>query len=459
MSEHLSPAEIRAYRRGTLLPSRRRQVMAHLADCEQCARALAGKPAAGTARRRPGKAARPSLGETARAQARQIIAASRYGRERAAFARLIEAVREGERSWADLTLAEREAFQGLPLVELLIEQSRALRHRDPGGMIHFAALARMGVERLDGRRYGAAFIADWRARACTELANAYRVADDLDEAEEALTHARSWARRGSGDPEVLARLADVTASWLSDAGCFRDGIALLERVQDAYFDLGERHLAGRALLKEGILTGNSGDPREGILRITEAMSLLDFEREPALALAAVHNIVDFLIACGQYRRARLALWQHRRFYLDNGDRLNLLRLRWIEGKIHAGLGDAERAERALEDTRHGFQEVGKIYDAALAGLDLALFWLEQGEHTRIAGLLGELIATFKIYRIAREAIAVLLVAREWCDKPDVPDDVLRDKLDIAVVLVRELERQRPRRRRVRRSRSAPGWTG
>jgi tetratricopeptide (TPR) repeat protein len=379
-----------------------------------------------------------------------VIALSRYDRERRAVAGLIEDVRAGKRSLPDLTRPEREALRGLPLVEFLIEQSRALRHRDPVQMIDYAELACNVAERLDDEPYGPAFLADWRARTWAELGNAYRIADDLKAAEEALGRAGSWWERGTGDKELLARLGDLMGSFLSDAGRFPEGIKILQAVQGAYRHLGDRHLAGRAMLSEGMLIGYDGDPEGALLRLSEAIPLIDLRREPALALSAVQGIVLFLVDSGRFRRARAVLSQHRWLYQKNGDRLNLLRLRWNEGKIYAGLGQARQAEEALEETRHGFQEEGQVYDAALAGLDLALLW--QGQRTRIAGLVGELIGTFKSYRIAREAIAVLLIVRECCASPTTPNEALREQIGTAIALVHELERRHPRRarRRLRR---------
>jgi hypothetical protein len=127
-------------------------------------------------------------------------------------------------------------------------------------------------------------------------------------------------------------------------------------------------------------------------------------------------------------------------FAQHGGRLSLLRLRWLEGRIHAGLGELERAERELLATREGFAATGNPYLTALVALDLAAVWLRQGRTPRVRQLVEEMIATFRALRIAREAVAALLILREACDR----DEATLDRVRMVAMLLTELERQ-PRR--------------
>ena len=123
------------------------------------------------------------------------------------------------------------------------------------------------------------------------------------------------------------------------------------------------------------------------------------------------------------------------------DRLSLLRLRCIEGRIQAGLGDAERAERAFLEARRGFRRADLIYTTALVELDLALLWVRQGENAKVAALLAGTLKAFRKLRIAREAIAAVLILREALTAPDETSESLSHRIRLAAVLFTELERQ------------------
>jgi hypothetical protein len=82
-------------------------------------------------------------------------------------------------------------------------------------------------------------------------------------------------------------------------------------------------------------------------------------------------------------------------------------------------------------------------------LDLAAVWLRRGKTARVRELVEEMIATFRALRIAREAVAALLILREACDR----DEATLDRVRTVAMLLTELERQ-PRRRPASGSASA-----
>ncbi|HKI06270.1 MAG TPA: hypothetical protein VKK31_30105, partial [Thermoanaerobaculia bacterium] len=88
-----------------------------------------------------------------------------------------------------------------------------------------------------------------------------------------------------------------------------------------------------------------------------------------------------------------------------------LKVRWLEGQIAAGLGELERAEKALAEVRLGFEELGLRYKAALAGLELAAVHLHQGRAGEARGHAREAVEVFTGLGIGREALASVLVIR------------------------------------------------
>jgi tetratricopeptide (TPR) repeat protein len=279
-------------------------------------------------------------------------------------------------------------------------------------MIHFARLARFAADNLDPERYGRETVIDMQARTLAELGNAYRVADDLERAETSMQQAVDRSAQGSGDPLLLARLMDLLASLCCHRRELGLGIELLDAVYAIYSDHGEEHQAGRALISKGLYTGYATDPRQALVLLTEGFDRIDMAREPDLALAAVHNILDCLVELGRCHEAELLLDRFRPLYQQHGGRLDHLKLRWVEGKIAAGRHDLAAAERSLTAVRLDFEAAGLASSAALVSLDLAAVWLQQGRTPEARRLVDQVIATFKALRISPEALAALLLLRD-----------------------------------------------
>jgi len=490
LTDHPTPTEVSRLVGGTLSRDARRRLVVHLLHgCPQCARllapALALTPAmlARRARRAAGRAvAKPGTGisgagtpaatapagksrvpaeprpAAGAAAGRQAATADPYDQPVAracalALRRFRELRRErrtagmprpaasgGQDGAAPGDLAPRH-LRGLLRVEMLLAASWNLRYDDPHEMVRLAELALFAAERLEKARHGRAAIADLRARAWAELANAYRVADDLARAEKAMARAVSWLHRGSGDPWLLARVADLMASLLSDQRRFGDAGELLDKVHRFYRRVGDLHLAGRALVSRGIFAGYDNDPRRALALLLQGLELIDVDRDSRLAVNAVHAILHNLVERGRHRQARILLWRSRSLLVRHGGRLPLLQLRWLEGRIHAGLSRLDLAEAELLAARQGFAAAGSPYHAALVGLDLATVWLRQGKTPQVRELVQEMIAAFRALRIAREAVAALLILREACDR----DEATLERVRTVAMLLTELERQ-PRHR-------------
>lgn len=355
---------------------------------------------------------------------------------------LLTALLSGGRCWNDLSTADMAKLHGLPQVRALLEAGRSLRHHDAQATLRFARLARYAADRLDPHEFGLEQVADLRSLAWAELGNAYRICDDLGRAGRAMSRAVYWSRRGSHSTLLLARVADLLASLLSNQRRFAEGIDLLNLVYELHFSSGRKHLAGRALISSGLLIALGGAPGKAILRIRRGLDLLDPDRDPELAAQALQALLWFLTDLGRFRAARRLLWRSRALFVEHGNALALLRLRWLEGRIYAGLADFSRAEAAFQETRSGFAEHGQVYPAAMAGLDLAALWARQGRHGDVNALAQEMIATFRALRIAREAIVTLLILQKACA---AGGGQLLEIIEMVVSFLEDLERQPARR--------------
>lgn len=294
--------------------------------------------------------------------------------------------------------------------EELLERCAEVRSSDPEAAVMLASLVVNTAERLEPREPEE--LADLQARAWAELGNSRRVADDPLGAERDLAVALERSARGTGDPLLLARLMDLTASLYIDQRRFADAFELLDRVYAIHQSLGDRHAAGRALISKAISASYALDTEEAVRLVGQGLRLIDAGRDPKLALAAVHNVISLLVDSGEVERAESLLEASRLLYAFHGSPLDALKMTWLEGLIAAGRGETDEAESLFREAQRSFLEMDLPYTAALASLDLAALWLRQGRTDETRDLVEELLETFRVLDIRREAIAALLMLRE-----------------------------------------------
>jgi tetratricopeptide (TPR) repeat protein len=300
-------------------------------------------------------------------------------------------------------------FQTLAVCELLIDKSFEEGFRDNARSVELAELGLLIASLLDEERYGFSVVRDLEARAWAFLGNARRIAFDLAGAEEALANAERVAEEGSADPLEEARILDLRASLLSDQGRFEQAAELLDAVIDIYEDLREPHRKGRAMVSKGVFLGYAGWPEEAIRQIRRGLGLLDWEREPRLVLMARHNLAWFLNDCGRSEEAFHQLERFRHTYHEFDDSWTRLRLAWLAGRIAAGMGRLDEAERTLRDVKLRFLEDGLGYDASLVTLDLAKLYLKEGRNAEVRMLADEMLTVFLSHDLHRQALAALAV--------------------------------------------------
>jgi tetratricopeptide (TPR) repeat protein len=296
--------------------------------------------------------------------------------------------------------------------EALLAKSWSLRYENPGMMVQYATLAAHLSKSFAARRYGREEVFDLQGRALAELGNAYRVLDQHDLAADALARARYLLEElGSRDETLLIRLCELEATLAADQRQFGYAICLLLKVASFHQRTGDLHLAGRTLIKRGLYVGYAGNPEEALRLIPEALALVDGKRDPGLVYAAVHNQLLFIVDCGRFSEGRTFRARHS-WILNRGEGcMNRTRLRWIEGRIEAGLGRPDRAEAACREVKQEFEEFHRSYIASIVALDLAAALLAQQRPQEAHEVVLGASQVFSALRIEREALAAVVVLR------------------------------------------------
>jgi hypothetical protein len=411
MADHPTRSWMTGFIRGKLSPRRRRAFIAHmLRGCEPCRKEIA--PIA-RVMFQPNSAAEP-IGGGAEYNG-PIDRAISF-----ALMRKKERTREREEAEANLSrFLDTDDWSGTGvwtwgLCEVLLARSWALRHESPQEMLRFASLAREAADRLDPKVYGRVETFDMRARAWGEYGNACRVTDDLVLSEWAFNRALELRNQGSGTPILRARLSELVAGLLSHQRQFQPALRALDLAYKLYVRQDHMHEAVRVLISRGIYTGRSGDPEMALPILAKALAFAAEHKvnDSKLTFITLHNILLFRVEQGEFNEARRQLFEMRPLYARYAGAVDALKLRGIEARIAAGMGDDDRAEKGFLEVREEFNRRGQVYHAANMGLELAAIWLRKGRLSDVKQTVGEILEVFRSRHVARESIAALLMLRE-----------------------------------------------
>jgi tetratricopeptide (TPR) repeat protein len=300
---------------------------------------------------------------------------------------------------------ESSAFRIWSFAERLSHESKDAAADSPAEALE---LARLAVEIARGVKGTAGWRARVEAYALPYYGNAHRVCNDLDQARAAFVEARKLRQAFSAsDPKLLdeSRLPDLEASLRREERRFPEALALLSEA----LALAPPEATGRILLKRAFTLEQMGDYERALETLQEAephvlvigperdLWCLRFDTAVCLAHLEQAGKAEELLPEIQELADRL------------GKALDRLRTRWLTARVAAGLGQTEEAVAMLDRVCAEFlsSKPPLPYDAALAGLDLALYWLKQGDTAAVRKLAAPLERVFTAQGIRREALGAL----------------------------------------------------
>jgi tetratricopeptide (TPR) repeat protein len=424
VTAHPTGSELEQFLDGSLPRERTRFVLIHLLrGCEACQGAIgpkatslfrAGVEGEDLSRLRPEDLAAflPALDRAVPPRSRR--APRRHLRRPSARLAL-----RGEKGGAPLPAGSPGAY---PVYEALLARSWSFRQDSPRKMVEYAWYATRAAACLRQEGLTPEEATDLEARALGELANAYRVASRLEEAEQTLGEAVELARQGTGDPFLTLRLSELRASLLAARHRYPEAVELLDRLAEELLGREEHHAAGRVRISQGVFTGYLGGSPQAVdeaLRLIDlGLGLVDPEREPPLGAAACLERIDLLLGDGRLERAQAELAAGRETLLASGRRLDRARVVSLEGRIQAGLGCLQLAEGALREARDTFEDLDVKGPWALACLDLGMALAGLGRSGEARGLAEEALWVFRHLRIGFGVLDALCIL----------DDVLQSDL-------------------------------
>lgn len=312
----------------------------------------------------------------------------------------------------DLLVSGDPRFHTWGVFELLVERSLESSLQDPAFGEHLGLLALRLSDQLDPERYGTERIQDLRARAWAFMGNACRLRFDFQAAEEAFGRAYSLLKKGTRDGVERAIFLDLKASLRRDQRQFNDALRLIRQAVKLFLSYGERHRAGRSLVKQATIHYHAGNLEAAIPLLDQALSLIDAERDPRLLLCARHNLIAYTVGIGRYIEAQRLYQNTRPLYRSFNDPYIQNRRKWLKGQIVRGLNQIRQAESLFTAARDGFMAEGIPYDTALVSLELAQIYAEEGRTEELKRISAEMVPIFASRHIHREALAALTFFRQ-----------------------------------------------
>lgn len=323
---------------------------------------------------------------------------------RAQARRLIRSLSLPEELWKVLT---QSRFWSPAFVECFLERCDEVLVDD---VRSGAILAQAAPQLVSFIRAEPATLRKLQARALSVLATSYRYQRQFRSAED--TYQEALALLGHG--EVLERAGILRRMLVFRAAEKRvdEALELAEQVIALYSAEGTESEVGTVLMLRGMVYYVSGDVDRSFADFGRSLALINRREAPHFYHAAIHNLA---IVLGE-RASTLEELNFALNYLQKAKRLCRqpngiagLKLRWLEGLIHAKIGTGRQAERLFKKAREGFAARGAVYEYALASFELGLVYEQDGRWDELEKLSGETYLLMQqIPGASEEAMAALL---------------------------------------------------
>ncbi len=305
-------------------------------------------------------------------------------------------------------------YQDPFLCERLCAESERAAASDAGRARDLAELALLVAEYLSGPPA-------WRSRlqgyAWAFIGNARRVANDLPAAEAAFVRAWNlWREGAAADSGLLseALVLDLEASLRRAQRRFAEALILHDQALAAT----QRGDASYILLNKAFTLEQSGDFERSIEALEQAASSVEGEQSRLLCVLRFNQTVN-LVHLSRLAEAELRLAEARKLAVQLGNELDIVRVRWLDGRIAAVRGESRAATEAFEQVRYEFAARKMAYDFALVSLELAVLYRERERTGEVKVLARQMMWIFKAQGVHREALAALDLFRGAAEREDL----------------------------------------
>lgn len=311
------------------------------------------------------------------------------------------------------------------LCEVLCLESQRHCAQDPAAAATLAEMALKLADRVVGE---AAWRAKVRGLALAHVANALRAQGDLPAAEKAFLSADRYWKAGEEMQNGLLEeglLFVLRASLRRSQHRFEEEAALLEQASAVASSVKFRV---QVLLSRARLAKETGKLEQAVAILRQAHEIAIPDDDGRVVLCIQHSLADSLSKLDRFTEAEALLPAVIDLSRKCGGEVDLIRLRWIEGRVAAGLGHWEEGVATLRKVRGEFASRHLSYDTALVSLELAVLYSEQGRAEEVKILARHMVPMFRARNVHPEVLDALSLFRQAAERERVSADLARKVL-------------------------------
>ena len=267
--------------------------------------------------------------------------------------------------------------------------------------------ARLAVEvasLLSAKDYPKHTVFDCRGRAWSYLANALRIVSRYKESNSALKKCRFFLRKGSLDRRYRAEYLFFKANLERQSLRFYKAVRLLKAAQKIFKLIGDSSQAASCSLSLGDVLNEAGEFDSALEYLESAEQIFMLTNDLSHANLCKHNRVISFFELGRLDNALDLLSEVKAEYRKTQQKLNLMRITGVEGRILYTMDRSLEAEKLLTEVQSGYVAANIPYDAAYVTLDLARIYAEQGRWTDLRVAAQQMLAVFKTQQAPAEAV-------------------------------------------------------
>jgi tetratricopeptide (TPR) repeat protein len=333
--------------------------------------------------------------------------ARRLQQERATSPELVEQMLRTTSPEEWPSLADKPSMRNAGVLEKLASEISARLETSPREALALSNLATAIAETLPFDSYPPVVLAQMRAQAWRDRAQALRYLAKYREALEALERAESQLSAFGTLAHDRAIVIYVRATILREIGDLDDCLSLVIESRLIF----EEHGDTRHALYCGVLEASIYYRRREFVRGRESYSaLLEVARDlnDRETEARLHNnIGQCSTRLGEYENAVIHLARAHALFTSLGMHAEALRTERAEATILVSKGDYRRGIAALREARAKFLSHGLVEEAGLCGLEVVELLLERDEASQAVELSREIVHEFAAAELSHRAVGAL----------------------------------------------------
>lgn len=346
----------------------------HILECDRCAREVSGLQFATTFPTAMPEVLRRELGRI---------------ESEAAETRAAAGLLEPARFSAGAVLADPRAHS-VTFVRSMLDVATAQRETAPAFALELTDVAVQIAEGLTDDEPGSPVLPLLRATASRERANALRYLGRYDDALVALDRAGKTIAGVLVAGHEEARIHFGRATVLVKMHRFEEAEVHARASFELFSEFGDAVRVCDAQLLFALIAFERREyavARERFTVVLKLATALDDASRIALAennLGAAEQECGDLVAAAEHFRSAVALYEHLGMTIERA------RTEWSLGLLSLSIGQHADAVRRLRSAAEALSRSGSAADAALVAIDLAEFYVQQGDRTAADRVLAEI---------------------------------------------------------------------